>query len=207
MEVPGDGLGQDTPSVHEAVTKGKGDGRRRARLGRSGGGRGLGCVQSIGAMCSVFGRMCSVSGPMCSLFGRMCSVWRARCSVFGGTPWSEREHGRKARFPIRQAQDGVFGDAGMTGMCPPGQANVSSFWPDVSTFRPNVSSFRGNVSSFRPNVSTLAGQVRSGRVRGRGGVRQAQGRVSDGRRPGSPRTGGAGGAWVPTRGTPTEEAG
>ena len=166
------------------------------RLGRSRGGRGVGCVQSIGAMCSVFGRMCSVSGPMCSLFGRMCSVWRARCSVFGGTPWSEREHGRKARFPIRQAQDGVFGDAGMTGMCPLRQANVSSFWPDVSSFGGNVSSFGGNVSSFggnvssfRPNVSTLAGEVRSGCVRGRGGVREAQGRVSDGRRPGSPRTG------------------
>ena len=138
-----------------------------ARLGRSGGGRGVGCVQSIGAMCSVFGRMCSVSGPMCSLFGRMCSVWRARCSVFGGTPWSEREHGRKARFPIRQAlrqaqgrflrqaQDGVLGDAGMTGMCPPGQANVSSFWPDVSSFGGNVSSSSANVSSFGRHVSSF----------------------------------------------------
>ena len=47
-------------------------------------------------------------------------------------------------------------DAGMTGMCPLWQANVSSFeghassfWPDVSTFRPNVSTLAGHVSSCR----------------------------------------------------------
>ena len=45
-------------------------------------------------------------------------------------------------------------DAGMTGMCPLRQADVSSFGPDVSTFWPNV-------SSFHPNVSTWAGQVSS----------------------------------------------
>ena len=59
-----------------------------------------------------------------------------------------------AGFPIRQAQDRFSGDAGMTGMCPLCQADVSSFGPDVSTFRPNV-------SSFHPNVSTWAGQVSS----------------------------------------------
>ena len=55
---------------------------------------------------------------------------------------------------LRQAQDEAFRAAGMTGMCPLWQANVSSFWPEVSTFRPNASSFGGNVSSFRPNVSS-----------------------------------------------------
>ncbi len=40
------------------------------------------------------------------------------------------------------------GDAGMRGMCPLCQADVSSFWPDVSTFRPNVSSLVGHVSSY-----------------------------------------------------------
>ena len=49
-------------------------------------GRGLGCVQWVGVMCSVFGRMCSV-------FGRMCSVLRVRCSVEEG----ERAEGRGVR--------------------------------------------------------------------------------------------------------------
>ena len=102
-----------------------------------------GCVQWVGAMCSVLGRMCSVFGPMCSLSGRMCSLWRGRCSVFGGGSWLG------------------IGDGGMTGMCPLCQANVSSFWPDVSTFRANVSSFWRNVFSFEGDVSTLAGDVSS----------------------------------------------
>ena len=52
------------------VLLGPGRGRRDdggTEVGRRG-ECGLGCVQSVGAMCSVFGRMCSVSGPMCSLF-------------------------------------------------------------------------------------------------------------------------------------------
>jgi len=54
--------------------------------GRKARGRcGLGCVQSMRAMCSVLRRMCSVFGLMCSLSGRMCSFLRAMCSVFGGT--------------------------------------------------------------------------------------------------------------------------
>ena len=52
--------------------------------GRSAGrwGRGLGCVQAVGRMCSVLGRMCSVFGPMCSLSGRMCSLWRGEVFSF-----------------------------------------------------------------------------------------------------------------------------
>ena len=71
----------------------------------------------------------------------------------------EIPHSTSSGRALRQAQGRFSWDAGMTGMCPLCQANVSSIWPDVSTFRPNVSSFCRNVSSFRPDVFTLAGQV------------------------------------------------
>ena len=95
-----------------------------ARRAGGGGERGLGCVQWVGVMCSVF-------GPMCSLSGRMCSLWRGRCSVFGGGRWLG------------------IGDGGMTGMCPLCQANVSSFWADVFSFEGDVSTLARNVSSCR----------------------------------------------------------
>ena len=133
--------------------------------GRSAGrwGRGLGCVQAVGRMCSVLGaicsvfrRMCSVSGPMCSVFSRMCSLLRAMCSVFGGA----RPRSRPPLAGSEQALQGRRDDGGSgreaggahPGMCQLCRANVSRFWLDVSTFRPNV-------SSFRPDVFTLAGQV------------------------------------------------
>ena len=77
----GDGLRWDrswrwVPAGDAGMTGARGRG--------TGVGRGFGCVQSVGRMCSVgwvnvfsFGRMCSVSG-------RMCSLLRAMCSVFGG---------------------------------------------------------------------------------------------------------------------------
>ena len=59
-------------------------------------------------------------------------------------------------------------------MCQLCEGDVSSFWPDVSTFRRNVSSFGGNVSTLAGEVSVeeggTEGQVRSGWVRGRGGL-------------------------------------
>ena len=79
----------------------------------------------FGAMCSVFGGLCSVSGPMCSLSGRMCSLLRVKCSVFGGARLRAR--------PPSAGSGQVSEDAGMTGMCPLCQANVSSSEPDVSS--------------------------------------------------------------------------
>ena len=59
--------------------------------GREAGGESaLACVHSVGPMCPVLGLMCPVFGPM--------------CPVFGGAPSLGMGHGRKARFPIRQAQ-------------------------------------------------------------------------------------------------------
>ena len=63
---------------------------------------------------------------MCSLSGRMCSLWRARCSVFGGTSRSGRGTEGRPGFPTSAGSGQISGDAGMTGMCPPGQADVSS---------------------------------------------------------------------------------
>ena len=55
----------------------------------------------------------------------------------------------------------VFGDDGMTGMCPLCRANVSSFGANVSNFGGNVSSLAGAVSSFpgRGSVVTLAEEM------------------------------------------------
>ncbi len=134
----------------------------------AGDGRGVRCVQSVAAMCSVPGRKCSFPGPMCSRSGRMCSLWRGRCSVEEG----QRGEGREVsvgggsswsgwlgwcRGVVRRAQDGVFGDAGMTGMCPLGQADVSCCWLEVSAFRPDVFSFEGNVSTLARQVSSEEG--------------------------------------------------
>ena len=98
----------------------------------------------------------------------------ARCVHFGGrgVQFSAVRRGRRwgteerRDFPFDKLRAGsstgsgqVSGDAGMTGMCPPCRANVSSSGPDVSSFRLDVSTFRPNVSSFRPNVSTLAREV------------------------------------------------
>ena len=155
-----------------------------------------GCVQWIGAMCSVFAQCVQFSGQgvhfsaECVHFGgrgvqsgrgefrgersetgeegglpgwlRWCEVWfdTARRRRRPGSPRTEVGiRGLWRRRDTPSASSGqVFGDDGMTGMCPLGQADVSSFGPDVSTFRPNVSSFGGNVS-------TLAGHVSSSRPR------------------------------------------
>ena len=59
------------------------------------------------------------------------------------------------------------GDAGMTGMCPLCQANVSSFLPDVSGSWPDVSTFRPNVSTLAGEVSVEEGERAWGRSEGR----------------------------------------
>ena len=150
----GTGSRPRTPGWRREGGRGQG-GRPYAGGPRTAGGQG--CVQPVGAMCSVLGRMCSVFAPMCSL-------WRMRCSVEEG----ERAEGRGVR---RDAEEGegaktgfgsigrlregsprdsgpghherggrgqagthkgrpymekTAGDAGMTGMCPPRRANVSS---------------------------------------------------------------------------------
>ena len=75
---------------------------------------------------------------------------------------------RQAQDRLREAQGSspstgsgqVSGDAGMTGMCPLCQANVSSFLPDVSTFRPNVSTLAGEVSSRGRRAPSRNGRPR-----------------------------------------------
>ena len=96
------------------VPLGPGRGRRDdGGSGRGTGvGRGLGCVQAVGRMCSVLGPMCPVSGAMCPVFGRMCSVSRG-CVHFGGRcvqfpavrlGWGWGTDGRRDSL-LRQAQD------------------------------------------------------------------------------------------------------
>ena len=113
--------------------------------GRSAGrwGRGLGCVQAVGrmcsvlgAMCSVFWRMCSVSGPMCSVFGRMCSLLRAMCPDFGSmcqlfgrmcpvfglmcSLWRGMCPVWRAMCPVVRARCSGFADAGLAPTPPSG---------------------------------------------------------------------------------------
>ena len=71
---------------------------------------------------------------------------RARGRVWTG--WPVALELTMALGPGRRRRDG----GGMTGICPPWWANVSSSGSDVSSFRPDV-------STFRPNVSTLAEEV------------------------------------------------
>ena len=96
---------------------------RRDDGGTEGAGRGLGCVQAVGRMCSVLGAMCSVSGPMCSVLGRMCSLLRAMCPVFGGA----RPPSRPPLAGSEQALQGRRDDGG-SGR----EAGVSAPW-HVST--------------------------------------------------------------------------
>ena len=113
---------------------------------------------------------------MCSLSSRMCSLLRVKCSVFGGARLRSR--------PPSAGLGQVSEDAGMTGMCPLCQANVSSSEPDVSSFGPDV-------STFRPNVSTLAGQVsvEVGERAGGRAVRRTRRKSRSLPSAGSPRTG------------------
>ena len=200
-------------------------GGRMARLGRSGGGRGVGCVQSIGAMCSVFGRMCSVSGPMCSLFGRMCS--RLAGEVFSFRRYALVGEGARKEGKIPHSTGSGRGLRGrrddgdvstLSGRCVQFLARCVQFWGECVQFRLEtgqecVQFWPGDhVSTVsRPSRWLRARTVARGRcepeftrqggkpaslgmsdlvflgiVRGRGGVREAQGRGSDGRRPGSP---------------------
>ena len=109
--------------------------------GRSAGrwGRGLGCVQAVGRMCSVFRRMCSVSGPMCSVSGRMCSLRRAMCSVFGGAR-------PPSRAPLAGSEQALQGrrDDGGSGR----EAGVSAPW-HVSTLSGQCVQFLGGCVHFR----------------------------------------------------------
>ena len=132
------------------------------RLTMNGWGRGTeGDGLGLGAAWDVFTRLgqCVQFRGQCVQFLARCVHFPAECVHFGGRGvqfstvrpgWGWGTEGRRDS-PFDKLRAGPSGGAGMTGMCPPCQANVSSFWPDVFTFE-------GNVSSFWPNVSTLAGQ-------------------------------------------------
>ena len=69
----------------------------------------------------------------------------------------EIPHSTSSGQALRQAQGRLWitGDAGMTGVCSVGRADVSSFRADVSSFWPNVFSFKGNVSTLAADVSSF----------------------------------------------------
>ena len=148
-------------------------------MGEEGDGAGIrrdvACVHRARPMCSVLREKCSVWRRMCSVFSGMCSLWRGMCSVFGGGGTPSRPSFGGIRAGSSGGSGQVFGDAGIAGMCPLWQA-------DVSTFRFNVSSFGPDVSTFRPNVSGEEGQRGEGRaVRAEGEVRWGSERGRGGR--------------------------
>ncbi len=124
-------------------------------------GRGLGCVQVVGRMCSVLGAMCSVSRRMCSVSGPMCSLLRAMCSVSGGARPPSRPPlaGSEQALQGRRDDGGSGREAGGAhpGMCQLCRANVSRFGADVSRFRANVSSFEGMCPLWRGMCPVLGG--------------------------------------------------
>ena len=89
----------------------------------------------------------------------------------------EIPHSTSSGQALRQAQGRLSGDAGMTGVCSVGRADVSSsradvssFWPNVFSFEGNVSTLAGDVSSFRRGAWVGAGvAVGAGAVAGRDG--------------------------------------
>ena len=82
----------------------------------------------------------------------------------------EIPHSTSSGQALRQAQGRLSGDAGMTGVCSVGRADVSSFWPNVFSFEGNVSTLAADVSSFRRGAWVGAGvAVGAGAVAGRDG--------------------------------------
>ena len=82
----------------------------------------------------------------------------------------EIPHSTSSGQALRQAQGRLSGDAGMTGVCSVGRADVSSFWPNVFSFDGNVSTLAADVSSFRRGAWVGAGvAVGVGAVAGRDG--------------------------------------
>ena len=112
--------------------------RQEGEERRSEAGEGEGCLSGLGGARCGSTRPAEDGGP----------AHHERGWAFGGSGEGEIP----LRQALGQAQDGVFGDGGMTGMCSVG-------WGNVFSFLPNVFSFWAKVFTFRPNVFTLAGEV------------------------------------------------
>ena len=133
--------------------------------------------------------MCSVDeGNVFSFQANVFSFWpevftfRPNVFTFERQVFSIRRCASSCTLPSAGSGP-VSGDAGMTGMCPPCRADVSSFWPNASTSRPNVSSFGGNVSTLAGHVSTFGRRALHGPCSAAGpgqGLRRAAGRRAAG---------------------------